>query len=129
VAHPAHPLHALGRRLDFRDLAGHRQIVVRDSARGARSDAGWLGAEERWTVSQLETSVDMIARGLGFAWLPAPRISGLLAADRLRELPLERGARRPVTVQLAWADSARAGPATRRLAELLRQQADNIATL
>ena len=32
VAHPRHPLHQLGRALDLRDLAQHRQLVVRDSA-------------------------------------------------------------------------------------------------
>ena len=124
VAHPSHPLHALNRPLDFRDLAGHRQIVVRDSARGARTDAGWLGAEQRWTVTQLATSVDMICRGLGFAWLPLTRIAAQLEDGRLRELPLERGSRRPVTLQLARSDSASAGPALARLAELLRQGAN-----
>src|SRR5690554_6336095 len=70
VAHPGHPLQRLGRELDLRDLVQNRQLVVRDSALRQSMDAGWLKAEQRWTVSHLETSIGMVKRGLGFAWLP-----------------------------------------------------------
>jgi DNA-binding transcriptional LysR family regulator len=119
VAHPEHPLHALGRPLTLQDLAGSRQIVVRDSARGSRVDSGWLGAEQRWTVSHLETSVDMISRGMGFAWLPRTRIDSALASGRLKPLDLEQGRTRKVTLYLTFADPDRAGPVTRRLGDLL----------
>lgn len=122
VTHPQHALQGLGRTLTLQDLAGERQIVVRDSASGQRIDSGWLGAEQRWTVSHVATSIAMIARGMGFAWLPATRIAEGLAAGSLKELPLERGSRRRVTLYLTYADPDRAGPATCRLAELLRAQ-------
>lgn len=61
VAHPDHALHRLGRPLDLRDLEQHRQLVVRDSAQREAMDAGWLKAEQRWTVSHLATSVDMLS--------------------------------------------------------------------
>jgi DNA-binding transcriptional LysR family regulator len=122
VAHPEHPLFDLGRRLNLQDLAAERQIVVRDSASGQRSDSGWLGAEQRWTVSHLATSISMISRGMGFAWLPLTRIDEALRAGRLRELPLERGSRRRVTLFLTYADPDQAGPATCRLGELLQAQ-------
>ncbi len=121
MARPDHPLHRLGRELTLADLAVHRQIVVRDSARGHRVDSGWLGAEQRWTVSHVATSVDMIRRGMGFAWLPASRVEPLLEAGELADLPLARGARRTVTLYLTYAEQDRAGPATCRLAELLQQ--------
>jgi DNA-binding transcriptional LysR family regulator len=127
VAHPAHPLHGLGRSVYYQDLAAQRQIVVRDSARGRRIDAGWLGAEQRWTVSALATSIAMIRRGMGFAWLPRTRVERYLADGSLRELPLEHGGRRPAALQLAFADSGRAGPATRRLAGLLREASANLS--
>lgn len=136
VAHPDHPLHALGRPLTLQDLASSRQIVVRDSARGSRVDSGWLGAEQRWTVSHLETSVDMISRGMGFAWLPRTRIGASLAAGRLKPLDLEQGGTRNITLYLTYADPDRAGPVTRRLGELLtaegrllQQSFDGIETL
>lgn len=119
VAAPGHALHAAGRPLDMQDLAQHRQIVVRDSALRRRTDAGWLGAEQRWTVTHVSTSIDMVCRGLGFAWLPMTRIVALLASGGLRELPLERGGRRPSTLYLTLADTAGTGPAALRLSHLL----------
>lgn len=123
VAHPAHALHSLGRTLNLQDLAAERQIVVRDSATGRRIDSGWLGAEQRWTVSHVATSITMISRGMGFAWLPITRIRDELTEGRLRELALERGSRRQVSLFLTYADSDKAGPATCRLGELLIEQA------
>ena len=51
VAHSDHALHQLGRKLTLTDLEQHRQVVVRDSASSRSTDSGWLGADQRWTVS------------------------------------------------------------------------------
>ena len=122
VAHRDHPLHRSTNPLTLQDLARQRQIVIRDSATGRGVDSGWLGAEQRWTVSHVATSVEMLLRGMGFAWLPTSRIAGHLANGELVELPLEKGSRRHVELYLTYADRDRAGPATCRMAELLRQE-------
>ncbi|MBZ0330787.1 LysR family transcriptional regulator [Halomonas sp. ANAO-440] len=119
VAHPEHPLHLLDRQLDLRDLLRHRQLVVRDSALRQSMDAGWLKAEQRWTVSHLETSIDMVRRGLGFAWLPDTRITHDMAAGKVKALPLAAGGVREIPVQLIFRDRDRAGPATHAMAEVL----------
>jgi len=121
VAHPDHPLHALDRPLTQRDLRQHRQLVVRDSGLKESRDAGWLGAEQRWTVSHLATSVDAVVRGMGFAWLPRHRVARPLAAGELRPLPLVEGALRRHELYLVFADRDEAGPATRALADCLRK--------
>ncbi|TCO74647.1 LysR substrate-binding domain-containing protein [Chromatocurvus halotolerans] len=121
VAAPGHVLHTLHGPLNMQDLAQHRQIVVRDSSVHRRTDAGWLGAEQRWTVTHVSTSIDMVCRGLGFAWLPMTRISKLLDDGLLRKLPLERGGYRPSTLYLTLADTAGSGPATLRLSTLLAE--------
>lgn len=123
VASPGHALLKAGRPLDMQDLAQYRQIVVRDSAHRKRTDAGWLGAEQRWTVTHVSTSIDMVCRGLGFAWLPMTRIAAALASGQLRELPLRRGGRRPSTLYLTLADSSGTGPVALRLSALLAQSA------
>ncbi|MGB2150066.1 MAG: LysR family transcriptional regulator [Cobetia amphilecti] len=115
VAAPGHPLHALGRPLDLRDLVPYRQLVVRDSSRSSGMDAGWLKAEARWTVSHLATSVDLAERGLGFAWLPRTRMSEALARGRLLPLPLANGGEREVSLMLYLPDDDRAGPAVRAM--------------
>ncbi|TDX32781.1 DNA-binding transcriptional LysR family regulator [Modicisalibacter xianhensis] len=119
VAHPDHPLHGLGRTLDLRDLVQHRQLVVRDSALRQAMDAGWLKAEQRWTVSHLATSKDMLMRGLGFAWFPETRIRDELDCGRLKPLPLSAGGIREVPMQLIFSDRDRAGPATHAMARAL----------
>ncbi|MCG6659328.1 LysR family transcriptional regulator [Halomonas campisalis] len=121
VAHPDHPLHGLGRRLDLRDLQRYRQLVVRDSALRHSMDAGWLKAEQRWTVSHLETSLDMVRRGLGFAWLPETRIQPELESGQLIPLPLSAGGLREAPMQLIYRDRDRAGPATHAMAQALRE--------
>ena len=125
VAHPSHTLHSLGRTITLPDLASQRQIVIRDSASGQRVDSGWLGAEQRWTVSHVATSVDMVCRGLGFAWLPASRVQPLIERGDLRELPLAQGSRRFSTLYLTYAEQDRAGPVTCHLATLLTEESSH----
>ncbi len=125
VSHPDHPLQKIGRPLNLRDLAAHRQIVVRDSGLLQRQDSGWLEAEQRWTVSHIQTSRDMIARGMGFAWLPLTRIGDELRSGALKPLPLEQGSRRSTGVYLTLADLDKSGPTTRQLARRLGQELRN----
>ncbi|WP_372609458.1 LysR family transcriptional regulator [Halomonas sp.] len=120
VAHPDHPLHQLTRPLNLRDLEQYRQLVVRDSAQRQSMDAGWLKAEQRWTLGHLDTSIDMLERGLGFAWIPETRLGPSLEAGRLVPLPLEAGGIREYPMQLIYRDRDRAGPATHAMAEALR---------
>lgn len=124
VASPKHPLHQLGRELTEHDLRMHRQLVVRDTGLRRQEDAGWLGAEERWTVSNLATSIRFVTQGLGFAWIPKEHIRTELEQGLLRPLPLEYGARRKVELYLVFADRDNAGPATQTLARLLREICD-----
>lgn len=123
VAHPEHALHQLGRPLSERDLAAHRQIVIRDSGLKQKVDAGWLGAEQRWTVSHISTSIAALTAGLGFATLPRARIERELAGHTLKVLPLESGGSytRDVSLYMAFADRDEAGPAIKALANLLRE--------
>lgn len=123
VASPRHPLHAMAGPLTHEDLRRHRQLVIRDSARGESVDSGWLDAEQRWTVSHITTSIEAIASGLGFAWLPEAKIRDHLADGRLKPLPLREGSERYAELYLVMADRDYAGPGVLRLAELLRQNA------
>ena len=122
VAHRAHPLHGLGRELTENDLAGHRQVVVRDTGVHRSLDAGWLGAEQRWTVSHLRTAIATIRRGLSFAWVPRDHVVDELASGELLPLPLREGVSRSATLHLVYGDRDGAGPATRLLAGILAGQ-------
>jgi DNA-binding transcriptional LysR family regulator len=120
VASPKHPLHALGRELTFRDLQRHRQIVIRDSGAQRTRSGGWLGAEQRWTVSHKATSIRALCMGLGFAWFAEENIREELRIGALKPLPLKSGAERYVEMYLIFAQRDYADRDTRRLADILR---------
>lgn len=119
VASPAHPLFALSPPIDEQDLRQHRQIVVRDSGSQREQDAGWLNAEQRWTVSHFSTGIEAIKAGLGFAFVPRPHIEHELANDQLRPLPLATGGEFRIPLTLVLTAQSAAGPAACAVAESL----------
>lgn len=124
AAHPDHPLHHLGRPVTVQDMRQHRHLVVRDS--GATRDRRTLSVEvdQRWTVSNMASSIQAACMGLGFSWFPEERVRAELASGRLKQLPLREGGERIVQLYLVLADPDFAGPGTRRLAEIIRQGVD-----
>lgn len=127
VAAPSHPLHALRRELTYQDLRHYRQLVIRDSSPTRSHDAGWLGAEARWTVSHKATSIRATCMGQGFAWYPEYVIRDELATGALQPLHLREGAARVAELYLLLADRDAAGPGTLRLAALLKDAAQALA--
>jgi DNA-binding transcriptional LysR family regulator len=119
VSHPEHALQRMGRELTFEDLRLHRQVIVRDSGSGRRRDEGWLGAEQRWTVSHMVSSLATLRAGLGFAWLPRAYVAEDLASGALARLPLREGGERFVQSYLVFGNRDAAGPAALHLAALL----------
>ncbi|HEU0278058.1 MAG TPA: LysR family transcriptional regulator [Rhodanobacteraceae bacterium] len=120
VAAPNHPLHRLGRPLTNQDLRRYRQLVIRDSGPARKRDEGWLGAEQRWTVSHKATSIRATCMGKGYAWYPEGIIRDELATGALQPLPLREGAERYAELYLIFPDRDYAGPGVTRLAALLR---------
>lgn len=120
AASPQHPLHQLNRRITLKDLRAHRQLVVRETGqtRGARTP---IQSTQRWTVSNMSTSIIAARAGYGYAWYPEYKIRDELAAGTLRELPLRDGGERFVDLYLVFADREAAGPGTLRLAEIIRE--------
>src|SRR5207249_3248348 len=108
------------RELTHRDLRRHRQLVIRDSGIQRTRQGGWLGAEQRWTVSNKATSIRAASMGLGFAWYPEENIREELSAGRLKPLPLKEGAERWAQLYVVFADRDYAGPDTWRLTEIIR---------
>ena len=121
VAHPDHPLHRLGRELSHHDLLRHRQLVIRDSGTQRTRPGGWLGAEQRWTVSNKATSIRAATMGLGFAWYPEENIRDELASGVLKPLPLKEGAVKWAELYLVFADLDYAARDTLRLATIIRE--------
>lgn len=122
AAHPNHPLHKLNRDLTLHDLQAHRHLVVRDSGTKRSSTTTTIEVEQRWTVSNMSTSILAAREGYGFAWYPEDKIREELAAGTLKPLPLRDGAERWLDIYLVFADRDSTGPGTLRLAEIIREQ-------
>ncbi|MCV6606098.1 MAG: LysR family transcriptional regulator [Porticoccaceae bacterium] len=122
VAHPQHPLIKLGRPLEEADLKQHRQLVVRDSGPHRRLDAGWLGAEQRWTVSHFHQSLSLLQAGLGYAFVPDHMARSYLDNGSLAVLPVASGSTRDMPLRMVFADRTNAGPALQRFAEIVREE-------
>ena len=112
-----HKMAAASHTITEQQLYQHRQIVVRDSGAYRRTDAGWLGAEQRWTVSHFRDSVSYLIQGLGFAFVPRHWAQPELDTGALVELKLESVDKGVVMTHLVYTDRNNAGPATRLLAE------------
>ena len=120
AAHPQHPLHQLGRKLSLRDLRAHRHLVVRESS-PQRTGRVSMEATQRWTVSHLATSIEAARSGYGFAWFPEESIREELEIGTLKPLALREGGDIFADLYLIFADREHAGPATLRLADMIRE--------
>ena len=121
VAHPGHALHRLGRKLTMQDLRSHRHLLVRETS-ARRETRPSVESPQRWTVSNMATSIEAVRSGYGYAWLPEEKLRDQFAAGTLKQLPLREGGERFAQLYLVFADRDHAGPATLRLAELIREQ-------
>lgn len=122
AAHPDHPLNRLGRPVTLDDLREHRHLVIRDSAvQHTRDSGGWLGADQRWTVSHKATQITAACMGMGFAWFPEHAIRHELEAGRLQPLSMREGAERFIEVYLIFADPDFPTRTAARMAAILRE--------
>ena len=130
VAHVDHALHHLPHKyLGLDDLKNAIHIVIRDSGGRAR-DAGWVQNEHKWTVGSFSAATDMVAKGLGFAWLPLAHVQPMLIDGSLRPLRLQHGGRYAVPVNLIYAGKGGQGikgPATQRFVDILKSVVKEMA--
>ncbi|HZM46813.1 MAG TPA: LysR family transcriptional regulator [Burkholderiales bacterium] len=120
AAHPEHALHRLGHAVTMQDLRAHRHLVVRETG-SQRATPPSLESMQRWTVSNMSTSIIAVRSGYGYAWLPEDKIRDELAAGTLKPVELRDGGERFAELYLVFADRDAAGPGTLKLAEIIRE--------
>jgi DNA-binding transcriptional LysR family regulator len=120
VAAPSHPLVQKRENVSEIELKSHRQIVLRDTGTRREQDAGWLGAQQRWTVSHFSSSISLVKTGLAFAFLPDKWVKEELKSGSLHLIQLQEKFQRSLPLYLMFADQPNAGPATRALGELIQ---------
>lgn len=121
VAAPNHALFNEPDNISNERLKQELQVVIRDSGRENAVDKGWLGADRRWTVSSVQSALEVVSSGIGFAWLPYADIRSAIQDERLKALPLESASQRTFDMYAIFGKGERTGPATKLFVELLQQ--------
>ena len=122
VAATSHLLHKEADPINNERLSRELQIVIRDSASESSIDAGWLGTDRRWTVSSVQSALEIVTSGIGFAWLPKADLEYALQSGKLKKLRLISGSERSFHMYAIFGKGERTGPATRLLVELLQAE-------
>lgn len=122
VASPDHLLFQEEGPINNERLSRELQLVIRDSALEGSVDAGWLGTERRWTVSSVQSALEIVVSGIGFAWLPKADIFDELNSGKLKKLDLVSGGDRNFYLYAIFGKGERTGPATRLLVDLLQAE-------
>ncbi|MCL1143151.1 LysR family transcriptional regulator [Shewanella gaetbuli] len=128
VCHPMHPLAHLQTIDDEKQLAQYLQIVIKDTGINANQDTGWLKSEQRITVSNFHEAKVLIARQIGFCWIPNFLVEKEIESGELHRLKLHGSHKRRITLNLIVPNRDRQGPASKLLESLILSQ-HNIATL
>ena len=115
VAAPSHPLVKNRESVSEVELRNMRQVVLRDTGTHREQDAGWLQAEQRWTVSHFSTSIKLLKSGLVFAFIPQNWIEDELAKGSLQRIPVDPSMDRIIPVHLMLSNHQASGPATKAL--------------
>ncbi|MFL0800265.1 MAG: LysR family transcriptional regulator [Agarilytica sp.] len=113
VASPDHPILKLDAPINEDQLKQFRQIVIRDSGLKREQNSGWLGSEQRWTVSHFASSIEALKSGLGFGFVPREKIKQELESGDLVELPLALGAEQVISLYVVASAQNHAGLATK----------------
>lgn len=122
VAAASHPLHQEVTPINNERLSRELQIVIRDSASETSIDSGWLGTDRRWTVSSVQSALEIVSNGIGFAWLPKADLMEGLELNNLKRLKLISGSERSFHMYAIFGKGERTGPATRLLVDLLQAE-------
>lgn len=123
VAHPMHPLLHLGRDITAADLEHQVQVAIGHGNDMERSGSGDGRHMSRWQMSSVESVVEALCGGFGYAWLPRHRVQRWLDQELLAPLPLRENRACKANLYLIHGRHWPANPAASRLAELLRNLA------
>lgn len=114
-----HPLAEVANQVDPNLLQQHLQIVIKDTGKDPSEKSGWLKAEQRWTVSQFATAIDMLKEGLGFCWLPLHEVQDSLNDGSLVQLKLKGSSFRKLIMSMVIPRPDSIGPGSKLLSEMI----------
>ena len=121
VCHPQHPITHIPSPINPDALYRHLQLVIKDTSNQPKEDSGWLKSENRWTVSQFTTAIDLLLRKVGFCWLPEYLVADHISSGRLQLLKINGSTHKRYTSFLIIPQPDNIGPSSQLLADLILQ--------
>ncbi|MBZ9612731.1 LysR family transcriptional regulator [Rheinheimera maricola] len=106
-------------QIDQNELSQHLQLVIRDTAQKPQENAGWLRAEQRWTVDNFAEAIEILQLGLGFCWVPDFLVTDAIAAGSLTQLNLSQSSERIAAISLVTPKEETLGPGSKQLRQLI----------
>ncbi len=100
VAGEAHPLAAVAGPVPDEEVDRHAQLVLGDYSGSTGRRPHGFPSTTTWRLEDMMTRIEMLRAGLGWAFLPADRVTAELESGALVELELERWASGRPTVSL-----------------------------
>ncbi len=122
VCHPQHAIASMPSPIDAEALMQHCQIVIKDTSNKPQEQSGWLRSENRWTVSQFDTAIDLLLQQIGFCWLPLHKVSKYIENDELYVLNINGSTHKRLSSYLITPQPDNIGPGTRLLSDLILAQ-------
>jgi DNA-binding transcriptional LysR family regulator len=121
VAHTSNPLFDEGRELDEVDLYKQYQVVYAGVDEGFPGDpcSHAVHGPRRWKVNSLDSAVEALRHGLGYAWLPRYRVQRWLDEGCLSIVPLKNGSTYITPMYLIYGKSVAADSCSQRFADAL----------
>lgn len=93
IAHPDNPLFKMNRELTLDDLTTQFRIALSDSGEDAETPGRphpWR-RPAAWKMNSIDSIVEALCHGDGYAWLPRYRVQGWLDNGIVKSLPLKSG--------------------------------------
>lgn len=103
LAHAEHPLHRLPAPLSAAQLAQHPLVVIADRT---VQRTQMRGTRSVWSFTTIEAAIEAVSHGVGYGWLPAPRVATLVERGVLRPLPVAAGQVRKTPLYLVFGDES-----------------------
>lgn len=122
VCHPEHPITDIPSPIDPEALSKHLQIVIKDTSSAPKEHSGWLKSENRWTVSQFTTAIELLENKMGFCWIPEHLVTNKIAQGTLSIININGSTHKRMNSFLIIPQPDNLGPSSRLLAELILQQ-------
>lgn len=122
VCHPQHAIAQMPAPIDTEALMQQCQIVIKDTSHSPQEQTGWLRSENRWTVSQFDTAIDLLLQQIGFCWLPLHKVAQFIENGQLCVLNIQGSTHKRLTSYLIIPQPDNIGPGTRLLSDLILAQ-------